>query len=285
MFSSGGAFMKYKILVHSKNTSLIADFIQHSNTFFDTVSTSEYLPDVLAHFEFFKPDAFVCFMDNEPERTLSNLSVLKKEAAYNGAPVFVVADAETCDVVEEKLGFTVNVIIRRPVTQDNLTLRITRYFEEIKEAKEKMKAIAQARREEINAMEETEAKKAAESEKEKKHILIVDDDRTILKMLKTALSDKYDITTMANGIVVDKFLETKSADLIILDYEMPIETGADVFRKIKNNPKTAHIPVCFLTGVAEREKILEVMALKPHGYLLKPIDIDMLKSTISDLTE
>ncbi len=277
--------MKYKILVHSKNTSLIADFIQHSNTFFDTVSTSEYLPDVLAHFEFFKPDAFVCFMDNEPERTLSNLSVLKKEAAYNGAPVFVVADAETCDVVEEKLGFTVNVIIRRPVTQDNLTLRITRYFEEIKEAKEKMKAIAQARREEINAMEETEAKKAAESEKEKKHILIVDDDRTILKMLKTALSDKYDITTMANGIVVDKFLETKSADLIILDYEMPIETGADVFRKIKNNPKTAHIPVCFLTGVAEREKILEVMALKPHGYLLKPIDIDMLKSTISDLTE
>lgn len=274
--------MKYKILVHSKNTSLIADFIQHSDTFFNTVSTSDYLPDVLAHFEFFNPDAFVCFMDNDPERTLSNLSVLKKEAAYNGAPVFVVADAETCDVVEEKLGFTVDVIIRRPVSQDNLTLRITRYFEEIKEVKEKMKA-AQAKQAEINAKEEAAAKKAVESANEKKHILIVDDDRTILKMLKAALSDKYDITTMANGIVVDKFLETKNVDLIILDYEMPIETGAEVFKKIKKNPKTAHIPVCFLTGVSEREKILEVMALKPHGYLLKPIDIDMLKSTICDL--
>lgn len=277
--------MKYKILVHSKNTSLIADFIQHSDNFFNTVSTSEYLPDVLAHFEFFKPDAFVCFMDNEPERTLSNLSVLKKEAAYNGAPVFVIADAETCDVVEEKLGFTVDVIIRRPVSQDNLTLRITRYFEAIKETQEKMKAIAEKRRAEINAKEETDAKKAAESGNEKKHILIVDDDRTILKMLKAALSDKYDITTMANGIVVDKFLETKNVDLIILDYEMPIETGAEVFKKIKKNPKTANIPVCFLTGVSEREKILEVMALKPHGYLLKPIDIDMLKATISDLTD
>lgn len=276
--------MKYKILVHSKNTSLIADFIQHSDTFFNTVSTSDYLPDVLAHFEFFHPDAFVCFMDNDPDRTLSNLSALKKEAAYNGAPVFVVADSGTSDVVEAKLGFTVDVIIRRPVTQDNLTLRITRYFEEMKAAQERMKA-AQEKQAEIIAKEEAAAKKAAESANEKKHILIVDDDRTILKMLKTALSDKYDVTTMANGIVVDKFLETKDVDLIILDYEMPVETGADIFRKIKKKPKMANIPVCFLTGVSEREKILEVMSLKPHGYLLKPIDIDMLKATISDLTE
>lgn len=268
--------MKYKILVHSKNISLIADFIQHSSTFFNAVSTSDYLPDVLNHFEFFNPDAFVCFMDNDPDRTLANLSALKKEAAYNGAPVFVVADSGTSDVVEAKLGFTVDVIIRRPVTQDNLTLRITRYFEEINAAKEKMKA--------AQAKVEADAKKAAESANEKKHILIVDDDRTILKMLKTALSDKYDVTTMANGIVVDKFLETKDVDLIILDYEMPVETGADIFRKIKKMPKMANIPVCFLTGVSEREKILEVMSLKPHGYLLKPIDIDMLKATISDLT-
>lgn len=272
--------MKYKILVHSKNTSLIADFIQHSDNFFTTVSTSDYLPDVLNHFEFFHPDAFVCFMDNDPDRTISNLSALKKEAAYNGAPVFVVADAGTSDEVEDKLGFTVDVIVRRPVTQDNLTLRITRHFEELNAAKEKLKA-EQARQAEYNAMENF----AKKSGNEKKHILIVDDDRTILKMLKTALSDKYDVTTMANGIVVDKFLETKIVDLIVLDYEMPVETGADVFRKIKKNPKTANIPVCFLTGVSEREKILEVMSLKPHGYLLKPIDIDMLKSTISDLTE
>ena len=268
--------MKYKILIHSKNTALIADFIQHSETFFDTVSTSDYMPDVLNHFDFFKPDAFVCFMDNEPERTLSNLSNLKKDSAYNGAPVFVVADMGTSDVIEAKLGFTVDVIIRRPVTQDNLTLRITRYFEEKQKANEKMKA--------AQAKVEAEAKEAAESANERKHILIVDDDRTILKMLKTALSDKYDVTTMANGIMVEKFLETKIVDLIVLDYEMPVETGADVFRKIKKNPKTANIPVCFLTGVSEREKILEVMSLKPHGYLLKPIDIDMLKTTISDLT-
>ena len=120
--------------------------------------------------------------------------------------------------------------------------------------------------------------------KRKKHILIVDDDRTVLKMLKTALEDTYDVTTMVNGIMVEKFLESKDVDVVVLDYEMPVETGADIFRKIKANPKANHVPVCFLTGISEREKIMEVMALKPHGYLLKPIDMDMLFATISNLT-
>ena len=122
-------------------------------------------------------------------------------------------------------------------------------------------------------------------EKPKKHILVVDDDRTVLKMLKTALSDKYDVTTMVNGIMVEKFLETKKVDLVILDYEMPVETGAAVFKKIKANEKARKVPVCFLTGISDKEKIMEVMSLKPHGYMLKPIDMDMLFSTISNLIE
>ena len=118
---------------------------------------------------------------------------------------------------------------------------------------------------------------------EKKHILVIDDDRTVLKMLKTALSDKYNVTTMVNGIMAVKFLESKKVDLVILDYEMPVETGAAVFRKIKASPKAKNIPVCFLTGISDREKIMEVMSLKPHGYMLKPIDMDMLFSTINNL--
>ena len=106
----------------------------------------------------------------------------------------------------------------------------------------------------------------------KKHILIVDDDRTVLKMLKTALEEEYDITTMVNGVMV------------ILDYEMPGLTGADIFRKLKVNEKTVKIPVCFLTGISDREKIMEVMSLRPHSYLLKPIDMDMLKAAITNLT-
>lgn len=324
--------MKYKVLVNGKSSALIMDFIQHSGGYFKTISTTDYWPDIIGHFEMFGPDAYVCFVDFEFEKTLSQIGKLRNDPSYNGAAIIIVGDSKTCDMIEEVSRYAANLIIRRPISQDNLTLMITRYFEDMEEANKRAKAAeASSRTAEapgINARAsdmttrassqalkaEIEAKVAArigasgmpaantaaayspaassptaaapaQAAGEKKHILVVDDDRTILKMLKTALEDKYDVTTMANGLIVEKFLETKKVDLIILDYEMPVETGADVFRKLKKKPATSHIPVCFLTGVTERDKIMEIMALKPHGYLIKPMDMDMLLATISNLTK
>ena len=290
--------MKYKILVSGNNTSLIMDFIQHTETFFKSISTTPCLRDIAAHFELFSPDAYVCFLNSEHSSILSQISALKKDAAYNGASIFLICDAKTCDELEKisVLSADVDMIIRRPISVDNLVLRITRYFDELKEAKAKIqaeeeaqKAVIEAKAAAVIAKEKEEEKSfsadtAAEEKQGRKHILVIDDDRIILKMLKTALSDNYDVTTMVNGVAAEKFLEAKNVDLVILDYEMPIETGAEVFRRIKKNPKISHIPVCFLTGISEREKIMEVMALKPHGYLLKPIDMDMLSATVSNLT-
>ena len=102
-------------------------------------------------------------------------------------------------------------------------------------------------------------------------------------MIKAALEDKYDVTAMLNGVMVERFLTMNEVDLVILDYEMPIMTGAAIFRMMKDNEKFAKIPVCFLTGVSERSKVEEIMSLKPRGYLLKPINIEMLLATIANL--
>ena len=118
----------------------------------------------------------------------------------------------------------------------------------------------------------------------KKHILVVDDDRNVLKMLKTALEEKYEVTATLNGLLVEKVLATKPVDLVVLDYEMPIMTGAEVYRKIKAKPESASIPVCFLTGVSDRNKVMEIMSLRPDSYLLKPIDLEMLMTAIENLT-
>lgn len=287
--------MKYKVLINGRNSGLVTDFIQHTEAFFYSLSTSDCWQDILGHFKIFEPEAYVCFIGSDYEKTVSQINNLKTSGYYNGAAIVLIGDADTCDLIEEKARFTADVLIRRPITPDNITLRITRYFDDINEAKERAKAIELARQTEAEAQQAAIEAKAAEiAAKEaiaesdgskKKHILIVDDDRTVLKMLKSALSDRYEVTTMINGVMVDKLLETKKVDLIILDYEMPIETGADIFRRVKKNPKASHIPVCFLTGVSEREKIMEVMSLKPHGYLLKPIDMDMLSATIRTLTD
>lgn len=303
---------KYKILINGRNSAFVMDFIQHTDLYFKCLSTSDCWQDIISHFELLEPDAYVCFIESVYSKILTQTRTLRDHRFYNGAPVIVIGDAETCTELERHTNADVDLVIRRPISADNLSLRITRFLEERRENEENEKILAQAaeiekqenarKAEELEKAKETLAKaaEAVKSEEQsetaaptaedqsdadtKKHILIVDDDRTILKMLKTALSDKYDITTMVNGIMVEKFIEAKKVDLVILDYEMPIETGADVFRKIKSNPKAQHIPVCFLTGISEREKIMEVMALKPHGYLLKPIDMDMLSATISNLT-
>lgn len=88
------------------------------------------------------------------------------------------------------------------------------------------------------------------------------------------------MATAINGKVAIKFLESKKTDLVLLDYEMPEENGAAVLGRIRENDRTKHLPVVFLTGLTERGKIQELLALKIQGYLIKPIDMEKLSSTI-----
>lgn len=290
---------RYKILINGRNTAFVTDFIQYTEVYFKCLSTTDCFLDIVNHFEFLQPDAYVLFADSVDSKILNQTNPLKDHRFYNGAPVIVICDEATSKEIELTARYTVDLIIKRPISADNLALRIIRFFEERKEKEEEQRLLEEAKRlekeekakerakkeEELEKARETVAKAAEAANAEKKHILVVDDDRTILKMIKAALEENYDVTTMVNGVMVEKFLETKKVDLVILDYEMPVETGADVFRKIKKNEKARRVPVCFLTGVSEREKIMEVMSLKPHGYLLKPIDMDMFFATVRNLTE
>ena len=66
---------------------------------------------------------------------------------------------------------------------------------------------------------------------------------------------------------------------------MPGETGPEVFAKIKEIESAKDIPIVFLTGVADKEKIADVLRLKPQGYLLKPIDTERLFTTLERVME
>lgn len=167
--------------------------------------------------------------------------------------------------------------------------------EQKKKKKEEEKARIKKAKEESLAALASNTPKAASGKKSKsgsaseteganarKHILIVDDDRNVLKLLKATLSDKYDVTAMLNGKMAEKYLETKTADLILLDHEMPVESGLEVFQKIKEDKKQSKVPVIFLTGTSDAAKIKEILALHPKGYLLKPVDVDKLITTIAD---
>ena len=103
----------------------------------------------------------------------------------------------------------------------------------------------------------------------------------MLKSLKEQLHEKYDVATALTGKLGLKFLESKKVDLILLDYEMPNESGPEVLSKIRENSSLVDIPVLFLTGVTDREKIQNALSMKPQGYMLKPTNHEKLMETIA----
>ncbi len=115
------------------------------------------------------------------------------------------------------------------------------------------------------------------------HVLVVDDDPRMLRLIKEELRDKYDVATAINGKLAMKFLENKHTDLILLDYEMPVENGPMVLRKLRDREETRNIPVIFLTGINDKDKIQTALAMKPQGYILKPIDLKKLYAAIQNV--
>ena len=103
----------------------------------------------------------------------------------------------------------------------------------------------------------------------KKRILIVDDDPTMTRMIKNLLSSKYNVFMAGSGMNAITFLARNTVDLILLDYEMPVVSGAKVLEMIRSEASTAMIPVMFLTGKSDKQTVMEVLALKPVKYLLK----------------
>lgn len=109
-------------------------------------------------------------------------------------------------------------------------------------------------------------------EARKKSILIVDDDVTYMRMIAGWLKDSYRVSMANSGVQAITWLAKNEADLILLDYEMPITPGPKVMEMLKTEANTSTIPVMFLTGKGDRNSIVKVLSLKPADYLLKTID-------------
>lgn len=119
--------------------------------------------------------------------------------------------------------------------------------------------------------------------KEKQHVLIVDDNAMVLRNIKGILEQDYSVAVAPSGVHAFISIGKKMPDLILLDYEMPEMNGKQVLKKIKEQKEYADIPVVFLTSMDTREIVLELLALQPAGYLLKPVESQVLLDRIADI--
>lgn len=281
--------MKYKILITGNNKNLVNQFFDNAGQRFDCMASSEHYRDIINHIKYVQPDAFVLCFNGDGADILKKFTSIEGELSRKKVPVFIICDPRKCQQLERSVTNVKLVIIDRTLAYRNIEEKIARSVEDIKRAA--IRKTVSYTTEQITADAAAALKEAekiisgidtADTDR-KKHILVVDDDSTVLKLIKNYLSGRYDVATAKSGKVAMKFLETKKTDLVLLDYEMPEEKGPEVLSKIRNNFNTRNLPVVFLTGVTDKEKIQDVLAMKPQGYLLKPIDMMKLSSTIKNI--
>lgn len=112
----------------------------------------------------------------------------------------------------------------------------------------------------------------------KKRILAVDDDVIVLTRISTILRSDYDLVTVNSGMRALRYLEIEKPDLILLDIRMVQQDGIETLRKIRNMEECKEIPVIMLTGVENKDIVMESAKLGICDYLLKPFStIELLK--------
>lgn len=117
----------------------------------------------------------------------------------------------------------------------------------------------------------------------KKVVLMVDDSGVFLRTMKSMIEDQYDVRMSTSGINIHTLVQKHQPDVVLLDYEMPLFDGKQTMMKMREFPEMRDIPIIFVTAVNKKENIMQVLSLRPAGYILKPVEKERILQTIKDV--
>ncbi len=100
-------------------------------------------------------------------------------------------------------------------------------------------------------------------------ILIIDDTKTNIDMMLSILKE-YDVIPVLSGKEAFQVLKDEKIDIILLDLMMPEMDGFEVCKRLKSEPKTAEIPVIFITAKTDDESIEKAYRIGGVDYVTKP---------------
>jgi len=114
---------------------------------------------------------------------------------------------------------------------------------------------------------------------------LVEDNTDIVRFLKDEFSGSFNFVFANDGFKGFEKAITILPHAIILDVMMPKMSGYQLCEKLKSDERTCHIPVIFLTALAEKSEQMEGLEYGADDYITKPFDIDLLKIKINNLIE
>ncbi len=199
-----------------------------------------------------KAKALIICTSTELLHKVVSVKVIMDQAIKNNVSVFAMGNVEELDVLWKTLPKQMVMdIFVRPINMGEMVDSICKQIDEIEK-------------------------------REKKKILAVDDSGVVLRNIKSLLEDRYQVVLANSGALAIKYLALNTPDLILLDYEMPIVDGKQVMQMIREDSESAKIPIIFLTGKNDAQTVMQVMELKPEGYLLKTMEPGKLHAAIDD---
>lgn len=117
---------------------------------------------------------------------------------------------------------------------------------------------------------------------DKPSILIVDDEPLNLKLVAQSLRERYHIFVVRSGSEALDLLADHNINLILLDINMPDMDGFEVAHELKKLPKTAKIPVIFLTADKTQETIVRAFQSGAVDYITKPFQPEELNARVDN---
>jgi len=131
----------------------------------------------------------------------------------------------------------------------------------------------------------------ADSQSDKKKILILDDEPHVVTYLETLLNDNgYETVSAPNGKAGMAMAKSEKVDLVCLDMSMPEQSGVRFYRNLKDDPELSSTPVVIVTAVTgyggDPEPFEKFISTRkqippPEAFLSKPIDQQEFLDTVA----
>jgi len=115
--------------------------------------------------------------------------------------------------------------------------------------------------------------------REKKRILLAEDDPQSAALLTRLLSVDYEIIEVADGAeALWELQQAPAPDLVLADLMMPEMDGLTMIREMKSNPKLKRIPVIIITAKDGAKDVIEGINVGAKHYIVKPFKgVDVLE--------
>ena len=119
-------------------------------------------------------------------------------------------------------------------------------------------------------------------------VLVVDDNQYMRKMVRNLLVNCgiKDIYEAGDGITALDTIRTVGPDVVVLDWEMPLLSGAELVRIVRSPGvfPMPDIPIIMLSGHGERWRVVEAARLGVNEYLVKPVSAKSLYDRLVSIT-